>query len=419
MPIQYSALQNDPEIYAAIIGEQKRQQAEIQLIASENYMSQAVLEALSSHLANRYAEGYPGKRYYSGQEFTDQVETLAQERAKKLFGCQFANVQPLSGAPANTATYFALMEPGDTILGMDLSHGGHLTHGHPVTYLSKIFNFVRYKMKDPKENAGFDFDEILAIAKKEKPKVILCGYSAYSRDLNYEQFKKIADEVGAYAVADVAHIAGLISASEMKNPFDFGFDVVLMTTHKTLRGPRGGMILSNDEATAKKIDKMVFPGFQGGPHMNQIASKAVAFGEALKPEYKEYCQQIRKNISVMAEELQKADFDLVTGGTDNHLLLVDLRNKKIGGHELADALGEAGIVLNKNMIPDDPSPPMRPSGVRLGSPAMTTRGVKEEGFVQIAKWIAEVAEDINNKKKLAEIKKAVEEFCSAYPVPGV
>ena len=408
----------DPEIFKAISGEEKRQAEGLELIPSENYVSRAVLEAMGSVLTNKYSEGYPGRRYYGGQEFTDSVENIARERACKLFNCKFANVQPHSGAPANIATYFALMEPGDTIMGMDLSHGGHLTHGHPVTYITKIFNFVRYKMKDP-DTGEIDYDEMRDIAKKEKPKVIMAGYSAYSRELDYQKFVDIAREVGAVAIADVAHIAGLIAGKAMKNPFDYGFDVLLTTTHKTLRGPRGGMILVRDnKEIAKKIDKTVFPGFQGGPHMAQIAAKAVCFGEALQPEFRIYAKQVIKNAQAMAEIFAKEKVRMLGGGTSSHLILADVQGSlDIGGQEAETVLDEVGITLNKNMIADDPHPPMRPSGIRFGTPAITTRGLGEKECRRIAEIMIETLRKKDDTKFKESMREEIRALCKKFPIP--
>ncbi len=383
----------DPDIYAALVGENVRERDGLELIPSENYVSRAVHEALSSTLTNKYAEGYPGKRYYGGQEFTDAVETLAITRAKKLFGAGYANVQPLGGANANIAMYFALLEPGDTVLGMKLSHGGHLTHGHPVTYLTKIFNFVRYGMKDI-ETGEIDYDEMLRVAKEVKPKIILAGFSAYPRELDYEKFVKIAREVDAVAVMDIAHIAGLIAGEAVKNPFDYGFDIMTTTTHKTLRGPRGGMILTRDNAElAKRIDKSVFPGLQGGPHMHNIAAKAVAFNEALQPSFKKYALQIIKNAKAMADIFAKQGSRMITGGTSNHLILLDVQTSfGISGGEAESLLDRAGITLNKNVIADDKRRPMDPSGIRFGTPALTTRGFNENESAQVAQLMIEVLE---------------------------
>ena len=422
----------DLKIYNLIKGEEKRQKNGMELIASENYVSPAVLEALGTVFTNKYSEGYPGKRYYGGQEFTDQVETLAIERAKKLFKSDHANVQPLSGAPANVAAYFAWLEPGDTVIGMDLTHGGHLTHGSPVTYMSKLFRFVRYKMKDI-ETGEIDYDELRKTAKKEKPKIILAGFSAYPREYDYAKFKSIADEVGAIAMADIAHIAGLIAAGVLKNPFDYGFQLVTTTTHKTLRGPRGGMILTKGtvgnplKAVEKTIDNLptlvdraMFPGFQGGPHMNNIAAKAVAFGEALRPSFKTYAKQIVKNSQAMADELMKQGSKLVTNGTDNHLMVMDcVKSFNTSGKDIEKALDVVGITASKSTIPDDPMPPYSPSGLRLGTPAMTTRGIKEKDARKIAKWIVAVGNNHKNPKEMKKIAKEVKEFCLSFPVPGI
>ncbi len=408
----------DPEITAAIRGEEKRQEEGIELIPSENYVFPAIREAMGSILTNKYSEGYPGRRYYGGQEFTDQVETLAIKRACELFGCKFANVQPLSGAPANVATYFALMEPGDTIMGMDLGHGGHLTHGHPVTYIAKIFNFVRYKMKDI-DTGEIDYDELRDTAKREKPKVILAGFSAYSRELDYAKFVDIAREVGALAVADMAHIAGLIAGKAVKNPFDYGFDVILTTTHKTLRGPRGGLIMTReDPEIAKKINKEVFPGFQGGPHMHQIAAKAVCFREALQPEFKTYAQQILKNAKAMEEVFRSRGVRMLGGGTSNHLILADVFGSLgIPGKEAQTVLDEVGITLNMNMIADDPRKALDPSGIRFGTPAITTRGFMEIDCAAVAEWMIDVLADRENETLKKDVHSKIKEKCKQFPVP--
>lgn len=420
MDYQHLLQELDPVVFAALYGEEERQRDGMELIASENYVSPAVLGALGSIFTNKYSEGYPGKRYYGGQKYTDIVENLAIERAKKLFpGANYVNVQPHSGAPANIGVYFALLQPGDTVLGMDLGHGGHLTHGHPVTHMSKLFNFVRYKMKDI-ETGEIDYDALREVALKEKPKLILAGFSAYPRELDYAKFKEIADEVGAITMMDMAHIAGLIAGKQLKNPFDYGFDIVTTTTHKTLRGPRGGMVLCRHEEHAKKIDKSFFPGFQGGPHMNNIAAKAVAFGEALQPDFASYAAQTIANAKAMADEFTKNGARLITGGTDNHLLLVDaVTSFGVTGGELETALDEVHITVNKNAIADDPRPPLDPSGIRLGTPAMTTRGITEDDARQIARWIIEVAKNTKNHSKLAELAKDVNAFCRSFPVPGV
>ncbi|HEY4500897.1 MAG TPA: serine hydroxymethyltransferase [Candidatus Paceibacterota bacterium] len=406
----------DTEIYKAMIGEEKRQAEGLELIPSENYVSRAVKEAIASSLTNKYSEGYPGKRYYGGQEFTDKVEILARERAKKLFGAGFANVQPLGGANANVAMYFALLEPGDTILGMDLSHGGHLTHGHPVTYLTKIFNFIRYKMKNV-ETGEIDYKEMRKVAKKAKPKIILAGFSAYPRELDYAKFVDIAREVGAISVMDIAHIAGLIAGKAVKNPFDYEFDVMTTTTHKTLRGPRGGMILvRKSEELAKKIDKAVFPGFQGGPHMHQIAAKAVAFKEALRPSFKKYAKQIIVNTHAMEKVFKKHGARMITGGSDNHLILLDVwKSFGISGGEAERLLDEAGITLNKNAIADDTRKPMDPSGIRFGTPAMTTRGLREAESAEVTKIMVDVL--TKKEKAVAEARKKIRALALAHPIP--
>ncbi len=410
--------EQDSEVYEAIIGEEEREIMGIELIPSENYVSKAVREANGSVLTNKYAEGYPGKRYYGGQDYTDAVEQLAIDRVCKLFDCKYANVQPHSGAPANVAMYFALMEPGDTVLGMDLSHGGHLTHGHPTTSINKVFNFVRYKMKDV--NTGeIDYDELREVALKHKPKIILAGFSAYSRELDYQKFVDIAREVGAYAVADMAHIAGLIAARVVKNPFDYGFDVITSTTHKTLRGPRGGLILvREDKELAKKINKAVFPGLQGGPHMNVIAAKAVAFGEALQPSFKEYGKQILKNAKAMEKVFLDAGVRLLGGGTDNHLLLADVYGSLgVTGSEAEAVLDEVGITLNKNMIADETRTAMDPSGIRFGTPAMTTRGMKEKEATRLAEIMIEALKNKDDAQLKETLKSEVEEICKLFPVP--
>lgn len=409
----------DPAVYKALQGEEKRQAEGLELIPSENYVSKAVREANYSILTNKYSEGYPGKRYYGGQEFTDAVETLAIERAKKLFGAKYANVQTLGGANANIAMYFALLAPGDTVLGMDLSHGGHLTHGHPVTYLTKIFRFVRYKMKNP-ETGEIDYDEMREVALKEKPKILLAGFSAYPRELDYKKMVSIAREVGAYAVMDIAHIAGLIAGKAVKNPFDYGFDIMTSTTHKTLRGPRGGLILVREsEELAKKIDKSVFPGLQGGPHMNNIAGKAVAFGEALKPSFKKYAKQVLKNAKAIEKVFLSHNVRLLTGGTSNHLLLADVfGSMNIPGKEAEHVLDLVGITLNKNSIADDVRGPMDPSGIRFGTPAITTRGLKEKESAKVAEWMIAALKNKDSKKELAKIKKEVEKLCKKFPIPA-
>lgn len=400
MPSNRPTVQNDDEVARLIASEEQRQHDVIELIPSENYVSDDVLTALGSVFTNKYAEGYPGRRYYGGQKFTDQLEQLAIDRAKQLFRADHANVQPLSGAPANEAVYSAWLEPGDTVLAMDLSHGGHLTHGAPVTRSAHLYNFVRYKMKDV-ETGEIDYDALRELALEHKPKIILAGFSAYPGKLDYAKFVEIGNEVGALLMADMSHIAGLIAANIADNPLDFGFHVMTTTTHKTLRGPRGGLILSKGvvsnplkapEKTIENIptliDRAVFPGMQGGPHMHTIAAKAVAFREAMQPEFKDYAEQVVKNAAVLAEELKKGGLKLITGGTKNHLILANVYESfGIDGKEAQERLERAGITVNANAVPDDPLPPYRPSGIRLGTPAATTRGLKEDDMIEIAQRI--------------------------------
>lgn len=414
----------DKQIEELIKAEKKRQTDGLELIPSENYVSSDVLQALGSVFTNKYSEGYPGRRYYGGQENTDQVEQLAIDRAKKLFKADHANVQPHSGAQANEAVYYAWCEPGDTILAMDLAHGGHLTHGAPVTRSAREYNFIRYGIKNI-DTGEIDYEEIRQLALKHKPKIILAGFSAYPRELDYEKFAEIGNEVGAMLMADMSHIAGLIVSGVAKNPFDYGFHVITTTTHKTLRGPRGGLILSRGivgnplkkpEKTLENlptlIDRAVFPGTQGGPHMHTIAAKAVAFGEALQPEFKDYAEQIVKNAKRLAEELQKRGFKLVTGGTSNHLILADIHSSfGIDGKEAEIAMDKIGLTLNANAIPDDPLPRFRPSGIRLGMPAVTTRGAKEDDMEKIAEWMKRSIDNRDNDDELAELRKEVMDFC--------
>jgi glycine hydroxymethyltransferase len=410
--------QQDQEILKAIEGEALREEDGLELIPSENYVSMAVREANGSVLTNKYSEGYPGRRYYGGQDFTDQVERLAIARACELFNCKFANVQPHSGAPANLAVYAALLEPGDTVLGMDLSHGGHLTHGHPMTLPAKIYNFVTYKMKDP-ETGEIDYEALRQVAIEKKPKIILAGFSAYSRSLDYQKFVDIAREVGAVTMADMAHIAGLIAAKALPNPFDFGFDIITTTTHKTLRGPRGGMILTRDnEDIAKKIDKSIFPGIQGGPHMHTIAAKAVAFGEALRPEFKVYAEQVLKNAKAMEKVLKDNNIRMIGGGTDNHLILADVFGSiGVTGKEAQTVLDEVGITLNMNSIANDTRKPLDPSGIRFGTPAITTRGFKEEDCAIVAQLLIDTLKNKDDADKKAEIKAKIKTLAHAHPIP--
>ena len=410
--------QTDPEVYDALIGEEKREQKGVELIPSENYTYPEVFAANGSILTNKYAEGYPGKRYYGGQTYTDIVENLARDRAKKLFRCEHANVQPLSGSPMNQAVYFAFLNPGDTVLAMELSHGGHLTHGAPVSHMGKVFNFVRYKTH-PDEKGRIDFKELLKVAKDCRPKIVMCGYTSYPRDYDYADFKKVADEVGAMTFADVAHIGGLIAAGVMRNPFDYGFDVVSTTTHKSLRGPRAGMIMCKKEH-ADAIDKSVFPGLQGGPHMQTVAAIAAALGKALEPEFKEYGKQVLANSKTLAEALMESGVKLVTDGTDNHMMVANtMQSFGIDGKLAEQTLDKISITVNKQIIPDDPNPPLRPSGIRLGTPAATTRGMKEDDMKKLGIWIVGALKNDQNESKLKEIKKEVESFCAKFPVPGL
>lgn len=401
----------DPEVAHALQKELIREEEGLEMIPSENFVSRAVLEALGSVATNKYAEGLPGKRYYGGCQEIDVIEQLAIDRAKQLFGAEHVNVQPLSGAPANLAAYSAVLVPGDTVLGMDLSHGGHLTHGHPVTFSAKIYNFIRYKTT---AEGLIDYEEIEKMAREHKPKLILVGYSAYSREIDYTRIKAIADEVGALTMADIAHIAGLIAGGEMNNPVPL-FDIVTTTTHKTLRGPRGGMIMCK-AIHAKAVDKAVFPGLQGGPHENVIAAKAIAFLEALQPEFKTYAKQIRLNAKVLEQELGSKGYRLMFGGTDNHLLLIDVSSKGVTGGEAEKALDAVGITVNKNMIPDDPRSPFDPSGIRLGTPALTSRGMKEDEMKQIAMWIDEAIMHREDETHLERIRSEVKELTKRFPL---
>jgi len=401
----------DSEVYDILKAEDKRQEDNLIMIASENYVSRGVLEASSSTLTNKYAEGYPGKRYYNGCQHADQVEALAIERIRKIFNAQAANVQPHSGAQANMAVMMSLLDAGDTYIGMNLSHGGHLSHGSPVNFSGKYFNVVAYGVRE--DNNLIDYDALAKLAKEHKPKLIIAGASAYPRLIDFVKFKEIADSVGAKLMADIAHIAGLVAAGEHPTPVNIA-DFVTMTTHKTLRGPRGGVILGNAEYEAS-INKFMFPGTQGGPLMHTIASKAVSFKEALQPEFKTYQQQIVKNAKALAEVLLSGGFKLVSGGTDNHLILIDLRNKNVTGKDAANRLDEAGITCNKNGVPFDDKSPFVTSGIRLGSPALTTRGLKEDDFRRIGKLITMVIDNMADDSVLAKVKGEVAEICKAYP----
>ncbi len=409
---------NDPAVWAAIAGEEDRERRGVELIPSENYTYPEVFAANGSVLTNKYAEGYPGRRYYGGQEFTDAVERLAIERACRLFRAEHANVQALSGSPMNQAVYFAFLDPGDTVLAMDLSHGGHLTHGAPVSHMGRVFNFLRYRT-DPANEGAIDFDALLAQAREHRPKMILCGYSSYPRDYDYREFKRVADDVGALTMADVSHIGGLIAGNAMANPLDHGFDVMTTTGHKTLRGPRSGLILSRAEHR-RKIDKAVFPGLQGGPHMNAVAALAITLGKALEPEFAVYARQVLSNAKVLADELMSRGAELVTGGTENHMMVLDTQESfGIDGRIAEETLDKVSITVNKQLIPDDPLPPLRPSGIRLGSPAATTRGMEEAEMKLLAEWIMDALRRHRDEERLDAMRQDIERFCLRFPVPGV
>jgi glycine hydroxymethyltransferase len=415
--MDYSAIKkSDPQVYEILKREEQRQKEGIELIASENYVSRAVLEAMGSVLTNKYSEGYPGKRYYGGNEVIDQAESLAIARAKELFGAEHVNVQPLSGSPANLAVYMALLNPGDKVLGFSLDQGGHLSHGHPLNFSGKLYSIIPYFVK--KETEIIDMDEVEAIAVKERPKMILAGFSAYSRSLDWKRFREIADKTGAFLFADIAHIAGLIAGKQLENPVPL-CDVVSTTTHKTLRGPRGAMIMCK-EKFASAIDRSVFPGVQGGPHDHVNAAKAVAYGEALKPDFREYSRQVIQNARALAAALQKKGYRVISGGTDNHLMLIDLFGSKgITGKEAERALESAGISVNKNMIPFDTRKPLDPSGVRLGTPALTTRGCKEGDMQAVADLMDEILMGRSDAAKLSAAKGKVKEFSLRFPVPAI
>ena len=404
----------DPELSKAINDEIKRQEEHIELIASENYASPRVIEAQGSVLTNKYAEGYPGKRYYGGCEYVDVAEQLAIDRLKELYGADYANVQPHSGSQANAAVFMALLQPHDTILGMSLAHGGHLTHGSKVNFSGKIYNAVQYGLNP--ETGEIDYDQVEALAKEHKPKMIIAGFSAYSRVLNWQRFRDIADSVGAYFFVDMAHISGLVAGGVYPSPVPYA-DIVTSTTHKSLRGPRGGIIICKaNEEIQKKINSMVFPGTQGGPLMHVIAAKAVAFKEALQPEFKEYQQQILKNASAMADQFIKRGFKVVSGGTDDHLFLVDFIEKGITGKDVDAALGRANITVNKNSVPNDPQSPFVTSGIRVGTPAPTTRGFKEAECIELTNWMCDVIENLDNEEVINSVKKKVIDLCRKHPV---
>jgi len=400
---------------AVVRREMARQSEEMELIASENYASKAVLEAMATVLTNKYSEGYPGHRYYGGNQIIDEVEILAQERAKKLFNAEHVNVQPLSGSPANASVYFAFLKPGDKVLGLRLDHGGHLSHGHPINFSGMLYNFTQYEVDA--ETGKINMEKVREIALREKPKMIVAGYSAYSREIEWQKFKEIADEVGAFTFADIAHTAGLIAAGEMNNPVPI-FDVVSTTTHKTLRGPRGAMIMCKEQF-AKQVDRAVFPGMQGGPHDHITAAKAVAFGEDLRPEFKVYAKQVIANAKLMAEEFMKLGYRVISGGTDNHLMVVDMTSKGISGKDAEIVLDSCGISVSRSTIPNDPNPPMNPSGVRFGTPAITTRGLKEEEIKKIVGWINSALEQKDEAEMLENIKKQVKEMCLEFPIPSI
>ncbi|NCB20822.1 MAG: serine hydroxymethyltransferase [Clostridia bacterium] len=402
----------DPEIEEIIKQEDSRQENELELIASENYASSAVRSVLASVLGNKYSEGYPGKRYYGGNQNIDELELLAISRAKELFEAEHVNVQPLSGSPANAAVYMAFLEPGDKVLGLRLDHGGHLSHGHKVNFSGRLYDFIQYEVDA--ETGLINMEEVRKIALKEKPKMIVAGFSAYSREIDWQAFQDIATEVGAISFADIAHVAGLIAAKQIKNPVPI-FDVVSTTTHKTLRGPRGAIIMCK-EKYAKQIDRAVFPGMQGGPHNNMTAAKAVAFGEALLPEFKSYSQQVIKNAQKLAELLIERGYKIVSGGTDNHLLVIDLSPRGLSGKEAEQTLEKVGISVSRSTIPNDPKPPMNPSGLRIGSAAITTRGMKEEEMIIIVDLIDEAIDSKDNDDALKIIKTKVEKFCLRFPV---
>ncbi len=405
--------QQDPVVWEIIEKEEKRQNEEIELIASENYVSPAVLEAMATVLTNKYSEGYSGKRYYGGNYNIDEIETLAIERVKKLFDAEHVNVQPLSGSPANAAVYMAFLNPGDKVLGLKLDHGGHLSHGHSVNFSGRLYNFVQYGVDE--KTGIINMDEVREIALREKPKMIVAGFSAYSREIDWQKFKDIADEIGAYTFADIAHIAGLIAGKQLKNPVPI-FDVVSTTTHKTLRGPRGAIIMCK-EKFAKQVNSAVFPGMQGGPHDHITAAKAIAFGEALKPEFIEYSRQIIANAKAMAAAFISRGYRIISGGTDNHLMVVDLSSKGLVGKDAEKVLEKIGVSVSRSTIPNDPNPPMNPSGIRVGTPAVTTRGFKESDMETIVEFIDEAFNNRENEDKLAELKEKVKAMCLAHPLP--
>ena len=405
----------DQEVMDAVRREMQRQTEEMELIASENYASKAVLEAMATVLTNKYSEGFPGHRYYGGNQIIDEVENLAIERARKLFFAEHVNVQPLSGSPANAAVYMAFLKPGDKVLGLRLDHGGHLSHGHPVNFSGMLYNFTQYEVDTA--TGKIDMEKVREIALRDKPKMIVAGYSAYAREVEWQKFKDIADEVGAFTFADIAHTAGLIAAGEMDNPAPI-FDVVSTTTHKTLRGPRGAMIMCKEQF-AKQVDRAVFPGIQGGPHDHITAAKAVAFSEALKPEFKQYAKQVIANAKLMAEEFMELGYRVISGGTDNHLMVVDMTAKGLSGRDVEVILDSCGISVSRSTIPNDPNSPMNPSGVRFGTPAITTRGLKQEEVKKIVGWVNAAIEQKDKAEMLDNIKAQVKEMCLKFPIPSI
>ncbi|MDD3607796.1 MAG: serine hydroxymethyltransferase [Candidatus Moranbacteria bacterium] len=413
MPSYENLKKSDPEVKRIMDAEAERQKEELELIASENYVSKAVLEAMGSIFTNKYSEGYPGHRYYGGNQIVDDVENLAIRRAKKLFGAEHINVQPLSGSPANAAVYFAFLKPGDKVMGLKLDHGGHLSHGHPVNFSGMLYNFVQYEVD--KETGRIDMDRVRAMALKERPRMIVAGYSAYSREVEWKKFKEIADEVGAYTFADIAHTAGLIAAGQLENPVPI-FDVVSTTTHKTLRGPRGAMIMCKEEF-AKQIDRAVFPGMQGGPHDHITAAKAVAFGEALSDDFKVYAEEVIKNAQAMSAEFIDRGYRVISNGTDNHLMVVDMTSKGLRGKETEELLEKIGISASRSTIPDDVNNPMNPSGVRYGTAAATTRKMDVDDMRKIVGWIDEAVNNVHNKKRLEDIRQQVKNLCLKKPIP--
>ncbi len=405
-------LQQDKEVLDIINKETKRQDNELEMIASENYVSKAVLEAMGTVFTNKYSEGYSGKRYYGGNKVVDEIENIAIERAKKIFNAEHVNIQPLSGSPANAAVYFAFLKPEDKVLGLKLDHGGHLSHGHPVNFSGMLYNFTQYEVDI--KTGKINMEKVREIALREKPKMIVAGYSAYSREIEWKKFKEIADEVGAYTFADIAHTAGLIAVGEMDSPVPF-FDVISTTTHKTLRGPRGAIIMCK-EKFAKQVDRAVFPGMQGGPHNHITAAKAVAFGEILKPEFKQYSKQVIKNAQILAREFIKMNYKIISGGTDNHLMVVDMSSKNLTGKEVEIILDEIGISVSRSTIPNDINSPMNPSGVRFGTPAITTRGLKENEIKIIANIINQAIINKNKKEETKKLKLKIKNLCNNFPI---